>query len=61
MEKSLASYMELSCGHMVTREIALLFAAFAPDSKKVYCFNCDRFQPRVKPRKRATYPQDPLF
>lgn len=61
MEKSLAAYMVLECGHSVTREEALLFSVFAPSIKDIFCERCDEFKKLRKPRGRTEYPTNPLF
>lgn len=61
MEKSLAAYMTLECGHMVTREEAILFSVFAPSIKDIHCDKCGEFRRLKKVKKSDPYPENPLF
>ena len=61
IEKTLGSYLYLECGHLTTRETALLFSVFAPIAKDVYCEHCDKFTRVRKPKENNLYPHNPLF
>ena len=61
IEKSLARYMRLECGHMQTKEDAALFAVFAPLGEfTIYCGKCDDFK-KPAPKPKREYPDNPLF
>ena len=61
VENSKAMYIELECGHLTTREMALLFDVFGSGTS-VYCDIHDDFYQR-KPKKamNGLYPDVPLF
>lgn len=61
IEKALAPYMTLTCGHMVARETAVLFSVFAPNIKDVFCERCDEYMPLKKIKRTDPYPANPLF
>ena len=61
MERDLAAYMELDCGHMVTREEAILFSVFARTIKDIHCDKCGEFRKLKKRKGRKEYPDHPLF
>jgi hypothetical protein len=57
MEKSLSAYMILECGHMTTREAAILYSVFATNIKDVFCDKCGDFR-RLKAVKDTGNPDD---
>lgn len=46
MERQLAAYMQLECGHSTTREIAILYSVFAENVKDVFCDKCGDWKKR---------------
>lgn len=60
IEKSLAKYLHLSCGHLQTFETFEVYR-FAAKSGETYCEICEATMKIAKPAKQPPLPQEPMF
>jgi len=60
IEKELARYIHLVCGHLTTLQSAQKYSHWSRRGY-VFCERCDNNIAVVKPRARPDYPQEPMF
>lgn len=62
VEKALARYTTLACGHITTREEILSYLAWATDPlKRCYCEKCGKYVAVKPPATAAVVPEEPMF
>lgn len=60
IEKQLAQYIELECGHLTTWEADELYSVFRPDNRSHFCEIDGRWRHR-KPNPKYVMSDDTLF
>lgn len=60
IERKLAQYVPLVCGHLTTWEADELYSVFRPDNRSHFCEICRRWKHR-KPNPKYVIPDDILF
>lgn len=62
IEKSMAQYVRLTCGHLTTKEEIERYSVFSTDpGKRGFCEKCGSFKAFVKSYQPAPLPDEPLF
>jgi hypothetical protein len=61
IEKSLAAYFRLACGHLTVREEQERLSVFRPDRGKFWCEKCSRWLKLLPKNKPEPLPDEPLF
>jgi hypothetical protein len=63
IEKSLAGYVLLMCGHRTTNESIEAYSVWAPKGRPVkhYCEKCGKWVAKKPKPKPIVYPDTPLF
>jgi len=61
LEKNLARYIPIMCGHMTDLETQHRYAVWRPKRGLVYCDKCDDWLAVKPPPKATVYPQQPMF
>lgn len=61
IEKSLARYLHLECGHYQTLETFNLYLVFRPKKGLTFCESCNENVKIAQPPHRRPLPQEPMF
>lgn len=61
LEKGLAKYIHISCGHYTDLETQERYGFARPKRGMVYCEDCDKWLKPVKPPVPPDLPNEPMF
>jgi hypothetical protein len=61
IEKALSRYVRMTCGHLTSPEVIILYECFAPDKISVFCENCEGWSSLLPRAPRVPLPDEPLF
>lgn len=61
IERSMARYLKLDCGHMSTLETDLFYSHMRPKKGQTWCENCHDWVDISKPPPPTIYPDEPMF
>jgi hypothetical protein len=61
IERELARYIHIECGHYTELETQQRYAVLRPKGHPVYCEKCDKWLKPMPPSPRQQLPETPLF
>jgi hypothetical protein len=61
IERAMARYLRLDCGHMSTLETDLFYSHLRPKKGQTWCENCNDWVAISKPPAPTIYPDEPMF